>query len=113
MNVLYHTDKANIAAGSLSILSMGSVAHVEDERNELEKDIHRLTGLRVCLMNLSYHGVIVQNRSESSLVAEFKEKTRQSSYIASIEGCSSSSQCCGFLPKGRWCTSLTRSFMCS
>ena len=35
MIVLYHTSKANIEADSLSILSMGSVSHVEDGKKNL------------------------------------------------------------------------------
>ncbi|WMV38020.1 hypothetical protein MTR67_031405 [Solanum verrucosum] len=42
MNVLYHLRKDNVVADALSRLSMGSVAHVEEERKELAKDVHRL-----------------------------------------------------------------------
>ena len=42
MSVHYHPGKANVAADSLSRFSMGSVAHVEEERNELLIDF---TGL--------------------------------------------------------------------
>ena len=35
MSVHYHLGKANVVADSLSRLSMGSIAHVEDERKEL------------------------------------------------------------------------------
>ena len=34
MNVIYHPGKANIVVDALSILSMGSVAHVEKEKKE-------------------------------------------------------------------------------
>ena len=43
---------------------MGSVAHVEDERKELLKDVHRLARLGVCLMSISNSGVTVQNGVE-------------------------------------------------
>ena len=33
---------ANVVADALSQLSMGSVAHVEDEKKELVRDVHRL-----------------------------------------------------------------------
>ncbi|WMV45499.1 hypothetical protein MTR67_038884 [Solanum verrucosum] len=72
MNVLYHPSKASIVTYALSRLSMGSVAHVEKERKELAKDVHRLAVLGVCLMSILDDGVTVQNRSESSLVAEVK-----------------------------------------
>ena len=39
-------------ADSLSILSMGNVAHVEEKRKKLLKDVHRLARLGVCLMSI-------------------------------------------------------------
>ena len=52
MSVHYHPSKVNIVAYSLSRLSMGSVAHVEEERKELVKDIHRISRLGVRLMSI-------------------------------------------------------------
>ena len=52
---------------------MGSVSHVEEERKELVKDVHRLSRLGVRLMSISYNGVTVQNRGRSSLVVEVEE----------------------------------------
>ncbi|WMV30763.1 hypothetical protein MTR67_024150 [Solanum verrucosum] len=52
---------------------MGSVSHVEEERRELAKDVHRLARLGVRLMSISDSGVTVQNGAESSLVVEVKE----------------------------------------
>ena len=74
MSVHYHRGKVNVVAESLSILSKGSVAHVEEERKEIVKDVHRLARLGVCLMSISDNGVTVQNWAESSLVAEVKEQ---------------------------------------
>ncbi|WMV29731.1 hypothetical protein MTR67_023116 [Solanum verrucosum] len=74
MNVLYHSGKANVVADDLSRLSMGCVAYVEEEWKELAKDVHRLARFGVDLMDISYGGVVVQNRSESSLIVEVKEK---------------------------------------
>ncbi|WMV46305.1 hypothetical protein MTR67_039690 [Solanum verrucosum] len=74
MSVHYHPGKVNVVAYALSRLSMGSVAHIKEERNELAKDVHMLACLRVCLMSITNGGVTVQNGSESSLVAEVKEK---------------------------------------
>uniref|UniRef100_M1DQ73 Uncharacterized protein n=1 Tax=Solanum tuberosum TaxID=4113 RepID=M1DQ73_SOLTU len=51
----------------------GSVAHVEEKGKELAKDSHRLAGLGVSVTYTSDGGVIIQNRSESPLVAEDKE----------------------------------------
>ena len=47
MSVLYHLGKANVVADALSRLSMGSVAHVEDEKKELVREVHRLARLGV------------------------------------------------------------------
>ncbi|KAH0704841.1 hypothetical protein KY285_019119 [Solanum tuberosum] len=77
MNVLYYSGNANVVADALSRLSMGSVAHVEEENKELAKDVHRLARLGVCLTDTSDCGVIVQNGSESSLVAELKGAVHQ------------------------------------
>ena len=53
---------------------MGSVAHVEEKRKELVKDVHRLARLGVRLMSISDSGVTVQNGAESCLVVEVKKK---------------------------------------
>ena len=45
---------------------MGSVAHVEEERKELVKDVHRLALLGVRLMIILNNGVTVENGAESS-----------------------------------------------
>ena len=52
---------------------MDNVSHVEEERKELVKDVHRLARLGVCLMSISDNDV-TQNGAESSLVVEVKEK---------------------------------------
>ena len=74
MSVHDHLGQANVLANDLSRLSMGSVAHVEDERKELVKDIHRLARLEILLMSISESGVTVSNGVESSLVVVVKEK---------------------------------------
>ena len=74
MSVHYYPGKANVVVDALNILSMGSVAHFEEERKELVKDVHRLAHLVVRLMSISDNGVTVQNGTNSSLVVEVKEK---------------------------------------
>ena len=74
MSVHYHHIKANVVEDYLRRLSMGSVAHVEEERKELVKDVHSLASLGVQLRRISDSGVTVQNGAESSLVVEAKEK---------------------------------------
>ena len=51
MSVLYYPDKANVVADALNRLSMGSVAIIEDEKEELVFDVHRLTQLGVQLVD--------------------------------------------------------------
>ena len=52
---------------------MGSIAHVEEERKDLVKDVHMLTRLGVRLISLSNYSVIVRNGAKSSLVVKAKE----------------------------------------
>ena len=65
---------------------MGSVAHIEDERKELVKDVHRLARLGVRLMSISNNGVTVQNGEESSLVVEVKEKQESDPILLELKG---------------------------
>lgn len=59
---------------------MGTVAHIEEGKKQVSKDVHWLSNLVVCLTEKSYGGVLDQNGSESSLVAEVKE-IQDSHYI--------------------------------
>ncbi|WMV54527.1 hypothetical protein MTR67_047912 [Solanum verrucosum] len=86
MSVHYHPGKANVVADALSRLSMGSVAHVEEEIRELAKDVHRLARLGVRLMSISDGGVTVQNGAESSLVVEVKEKQDSDPILNELKG---------------------------
>ena len=52
---------------------MGSIDHVEDEKKELVKVIHRLSRLGVRLVDSNSGGVSLHPSSESSLVVEVKE----------------------------------------
>ena len=51
MSMHYHPGKANVVADSLRRLSMGSVAHVEEEKKELVKDVHMLARFGARLMS--------------------------------------------------------------
>ncbi|WMV18680.1 hypothetical protein MTR67_012065, partial [Solanum verrucosum] len=86
INVFYYLGKANVVADALSRLSMGSVAPVEGENKELAKYIHRLAHLGVCLTDTSDDAVIVQNGSESLLVAEVKEKQDSDPILLQLKG---------------------------
>ena len=73
MSVHYHPGKANVVVDALSRLSMGSVAHIKEERKELVNDVHRLARLGVRIMSITGSGVNVHNGAESSFVVEVKE----------------------------------------
>ncbi|XP_075076665.1 uncharacterized protein LOC142163291 [Nicotiana tabacum] len=60
--------------GALSRCSMRSLAHVEADKRTMMKEVHRLANLGVRLLDSEDGGVVLQNRAESSLVAEAKEK---------------------------------------
>ncbi|KAH0658050.1 hypothetical protein KY289_026798 [Solanum tuberosum] len=86
MSVHYHPGKANVVADGLTRLSMGSVAHVEEERKELARDVHRLSRVAVRLMSIADCGVTVQNGAESSLVVEVKEKQDSDPILLELKG---------------------------
>ncbi|XP_019240149.1 PREDICTED: uncharacterized protein LOC109220141 [Nicotiana attenuata] len=65
---------ANVVADALSRKSMGSLAHLEAYQRPLAKEVHRLASLGVHLADSSEGEVIVQNRAESSLMVEVKER---------------------------------------
>ena len=105
MSVHYHTGKENEVADALSRLSMGSVAHVEKQRKEIVKDVHRLARLGVRLMSISDSGVTVQNGVKSSFVVEVRKSKIVIQFCLNLR-CSPQSESGGFLPRGRWCSSL-------
>ncbi|WMV58602.1 hypothetical protein MTR67_051987, partial [Solanum verrucosum] len=74
MSVLYRPEKANVVADALCQLSMGSVAHIEDEKKELVRDVHRFARLGVQLVYSTKGGVMVHRGSESSFVIDVKSK---------------------------------------
>ncbi|WMV26144.1 hypothetical protein MTR67_019529 [Solanum verrucosum] len=65
---------------------MGSVAHIEEKRRELAKDVHRLARLGVRLMSISDGGVTVQNGAEYSLVVEVKKKQDSDPILLELNG---------------------------
>ncbi|KAH0737964.1 hypothetical protein KY290_036669 [Solanum tuberosum] len=68
----HYLNEANVVADSLSRLSMGSVAHVEDEKKELVRDVHRLAQLGVQLVDSTKGGFMAHHSSESSFVVDVK-----------------------------------------
>ena len=73
MSRLYHPGKANVVADALSRLSMGCLAHVENDKKELDHDVHHLARLGVRLLD-SAEGSMFQSNFKSSLVSEVKKK---------------------------------------
>lgn len=41
MSVLYYPNKTNVVANALNQMSIGSVAHIDEEKKELVCDAHR------------------------------------------------------------------------
>ena len=64
MTVLYHPGKANVVADALSCMIMGSVSHVEEDKEDLVKYVYRLDRLGVRLEDSPDGGFIVQSNSE-------------------------------------------------
>ena len=57
--VSFTTQLTRVVVDTLSRLSMGSTTNVEDENNELAKDMHRLARLGVILMDSIGRGIVV------------------------------------------------------
>ncbi|WMV41240.1 hypothetical protein MTR67_034625 [Solanum verrucosum] len=74
VNILYHPGKANVVADALSRLSMGSLVHLPCIKQEIVRDVHKLASLGVQFFEAEDGRVIVQNTTESLLVALVKEK---------------------------------------
>ncbi|XP_070004209.1 uncharacterized protein [Nicotiana sylvestris] len=72
-------------ADSLSRKSMGSLAHLEAYQRPLAREVHQLASLVVCLEDSNEGEVIVQNRAESSLVMEVKEKQFNDPLLAQLK----------------------------
>jgi len=85
----------------------GGVAHIEEKRKEVEKYIHQHALLGVSLTNTSDGGMIVQNRSESSLVVKVKKKQDSDPILLELKGAVHQQRVEVFLPRGRWCISLS------
>ena len=60
MSLHYHPGKANVVVDALSRLSMGSLAHIDEDKRELVKDIHCLSNLGAHLLDSEDSGVFVQ-----------------------------------------------------
>ena len=54
MSVLYHPGKANVVMDALSRITMGSVSHLDEDKKDLAKEVHRLARLGVTLESSQY-----------------------------------------------------------
>ncbi|XP_070010667.1 uncharacterized protein [Nicotiana sylvestris] len=79
------TSLANVVVDALSRKSTGSLAHLEAYQKPLAREIHQLASLGVRLASSNEGGVIVQNRVESSLVEEVKEKQFEDPLLAQLK----------------------------
>ncbi|XP_070017341.1 uncharacterized protein [Nicotiana sylvestris] len=75
----------NVVANALSRKSMGSLAHLEAYQRLLAREVYQLASLGVCLADSNKGGVIVQNKAESLLVAEVKEKQFDDPLLAQLK----------------------------
>ncbi|XP_070019696.1 uncharacterized protein [Nicotiana sylvestris] len=85
IDILYHPGKANVGEDALSRKFMGSLAHLEAYQRPLAREVHQLASLGVRLADSNEGGVIVQNRVESSLVTEVKDKQFNNPLLAQLK----------------------------
>ena len=74
MTVLYYPGKANVVVDALNRLSIKSVYHVKEAKNNLNKEVHRLVRVGVRFEYSLNCGFIVCHNSESSLIVDVKTK---------------------------------------
>lgn len=60
---------------------MGSVAYVENEKKDLEEELHRLARLGLYLLGMNDGVLVVKNGLGSSLVAEVKKNSIKIPYL--------------------------------
>ena len=71
---LYHPGTDNFGDDDLRRFSMGSTAHLEEQKEEQAKEVHRLSCLGVPLIDSTDRRILVTNGVELSLALEVKEK---------------------------------------
>ena len=62
-SVLYHHTKANVVVEALSRMTIGSVSHIDKAKNDLVRDVHRLSRLGVRLEDLFSDGSFMVNNN--------------------------------------------------
>lgn len=71
---LYHPGTDNFGDDDLRRFSIGSTAHLEEQKEEQAKEVHRLSCLGVPLIDSTDRRILVTNGVELSLALEVKEK---------------------------------------
>ena len=70
--ILYHPGKANVVADALSRKSMGSLAHVAEQKKEMVKELSKLFSEGLSLEMLETQPMIAQFRVRSKLIDEIR-----------------------------------------
>ncbi|WMV09850.1 hypothetical protein MTR67_003235 [Solanum verrucosum] len=107
LSILYHPEKANVVEDALSRLSTGSVAHFEDDKKELVRDVQRLSNLGFRLVDSSKGGIVVHNGVKSSFVSNEKAKPDLDLIFVDLKKLVSKKATKAFFQ--RWCPSISRS----
>lgn len=71
-SILYHLGKSNVVADSLSRMSIGSIAHIEDSKKDLLLKVHHLDRLRVRLFDSFKGNILDENGSKTMFIFEVK-----------------------------------------
>ena len=85
MNIPCHQGKINVVDDGLRRMSMGSIAHVDNWKNELVSDVHRLDILGVRFVDSTSWGALVHPSSESSLIVEVKKCQRLDTVLMELK----------------------------
>ena len=64
IGVLYNPDKANVVDDTLSWMTIGSVSHLNEDKKDLAREVHRLARLGVRLESSPDGGAIIHHNSE-------------------------------------------------
>ena len=64
MSVIYHHSKANVVEDALIRMTIGSVSHLNEDKKDLAREVHRLARLGVRLESSPDGGAIIHHNSE-------------------------------------------------
>lgn len=70
---------------SLTRVSIGSVAHVENDKKELVQEVYRLARLGVRLVDSAERNVWIQSSSKSCLFSDVKENEDKDSSLVKLK----------------------------